>query len=86
MIDEAEMRAVFRRVVDEGGDVVDLADIAIARGWGGRGCLRTARALRREFKVSLMEALHFAVWIEHDGIRDAASRDELRAGIATRLR
>jgi hypothetical protein len=86
VIEEAEVRAVFRRIVDEGGDIVDLGDIAQARGWGGRNCIPTARVLRDEFGVSIKEALVFAAWIENDTVPGAADRERFRSEMVTPLR
>lgn len=87
MTDRAEMRAVFRRVVDEGGDVVDVADVARGRGWGRNGpVMQTALAFREEFGLSVRESLDFAGWIEDERVPDAADRAKLRASITTPLR
>lgn len=84
MADRDEMRALFRRVLDAGGDIVDVALAARLHGWGS-GSTRAAAALREEFGVSITEALNFAAWIEGDG-DDENSRAQLRASVPTVLR
>ena len=48
MADREEMRVLFRRIVDAGGDIVDIALAVRQQGWGS-GSTQTAAALREEF-------------------------------------
>lgn len=80
------MRAVFRRVVEEGGDVVDVADVARGRGWGSGSFMQTAMAFREEFGLSAREALDFAGWISSADSPSDSDRADLRDRIPTSLR
>jgi len=78
------MRALFRGIVDAGGDIVDVALAARQQGWGS-GSTQAAAALREEFGVGITEALNFGAWIEGAG-DDAMSRERLRASVPAVLR
>jgi hypothetical protein len=79
-----ELRAVFRAILGDGGDIVDMALAARRRDWGQRS-VQAAAALREEFGVSLTEALAFGAWVEADTDTNE-SRAMLRARVITLLR
>ncbi|MBO3741722.1 hypothetical protein [Actinoplanes flavus] len=83
LTEQAEIRRVFRAVVDAGGDVVDVALAAQAHGWG-RHSTYTAKAFLDEFGVSIKQALDFAGWIEGPGATEESCR-MLRERVPTPL-
>ena len=84
MVDRQVMRLAFRKIVDDGGDIVDVALAARSYGWG-KHSIHAAAALRDEFALPVKEAVAFAAWIGDDTETNGAL-DLLRAGVPTALR
>lgn len=79
-----EWRPFLRRIVETGGDIVDIARAIRAYGKNGQH-LQAAAALRQEFGLKIAEALTVVGWAEGN-IDDEGSVERLRAEIRTPLR
>ncbi|MEU4779472.1 hypothetical protein [Micromonospora sp. NPDC023633] len=81
-----EWGPIFRRVVDGGGDITDIAR-AMRAGAGSGSLIWAGRALRQEFGLTVREVVDVIAWAEapeSDGDEEVLAR--LRSEVRTPLR
>jgi hypothetical protein len=83
MIGSAEWRPFLRRIVEAGGDIVDVSRAIRVHGRNGQ-YMQAAAALRQEFGLKISEALTVVAWAEGN-IDDEDSLARLRSEVRTPL-
>ncbi|MGN9764231.1 hypothetical protein ACTMS2_03560 [Micromonospora sp. SD12] len=81
-----EWGPVFRRIVNDGGDITDIARVMRAGAASG-SLIWAGSALRREFGLTVREVVNVIAWAEAPGDdRDEEGLAWLRSEVRTPLR